>query len=507
MLTLRVGPHREIPPEFYGTPKEIWGFRVPRARGSPAAIGRRFIADNEALFGHRNIRGRFKHRKTLESLGATHVIFQQQHLKWRIHRAYVTVHIGPEGRVYMAKNRAIPANLLPVEVKFDITKTDAQETARNIEELRDRVEPVRVFRAVEELWYPRKKGLRPAYKVRLSCTEPRADWIVYVDAERNKVLEKFDNLAQQHRFGAVFDPNPVVALGVEWKQLRGKRGGMRQPPPAAVRVVELIGLDGSGFLHGPLVTTRPTPERVKRKNGQFLFTPEDPAFAECMAYFHVSSAMAYLQELGFAGTRRIPFKLPLEINVRATREDNSFYDPGLKQLQFGLGKADDAHDAEVILHEFGHAVQDAIVPDFGQRPEGWALGEGFGDYLAASFFADRKSHNDRTRIMGWDGFLDSTGNPPFLRRVDSSRTRASFEEDGDEHDNGEIWSATLWDIREALGRKVADTLIIESHFQLDGFAGFDHAVRAIMDADRNVYDGRHVTRLRLVFRRRGFEPG
>jgi hypothetical protein len=270
-------------------------------------------------------------------------------------------------------------------------------------------------------------------------------------------------------------------------------------------VVELIGLDESGFLHGRLVTTRPTPSRVQRADGQFLCTPSDPAFAECMAYFHVSSAMKYLEDLGFTGARRIPFKLPLEVNVRATTQDNSFYDPGRRQLQFGTGGADDAHDAEVILHEFGHALQDAIVPDFGQRPEGWALGEGFGDYLAASFFADRKLPTDRTKIMAWDGFLGSRGNPPFLRRVDSRKTRHSFDEDGDEHDNGEIWSATLWDIREALGRERADRLIVESHFQLDGFADFARAVRAILDADRNLNKGENLAILRRIFRRRRFE--
>jgi hypothetical protein len=31
--------------------------------------------------------------------------------------------------------------------------------------------------------------------------------------------------------------------------------------------------------------------------------------------------------------------------------------------------------------------------------------------------------------------------------------RADFDEKGDEHDNGEIWSATLWDVRKELGHE------------------------------------------------------
>ena len=503
MLTLTVGRHQEIPAEHYGSPKEIWGFHVPRARGTPAAIGRRFIADNVELFKHKGIRDAFVHRKTLESLGASHVIFEQRHLGVRIHRAYITVHIGPEGRVYMAKNRATPAALLPDEKRFLITAAAAQATARR--ELSRKPGPLRAVGVVEPLWYPRGKKLRPAYKVRFFCENPPGDWIIYVDAERNKCLEKFDNLATLRRFATVFDPNPVVALGAGWKVLRDRNGELRQPPLTALRVVELTGLDRSGFLHGRRVTTLPTPSRVRRVDGRFHSAPSDPAFAECMAYFHISRAMEYLEQLGFRGPRRVRFKLPLQVNVRATTLDNSFYDPGLKQLQFGTGGAIDSHDAEVILHEFGHALQDAIVPDFGQRREGWAIGEGFGDYFAASFFAHLKHPDHQAKIMGWDGLPDSRADPPFLRRVDSRKTRNAFDKKGDEHDNGEIWSAALWDIHEALGREVADSIVVESHFQLDGFADFARAARAILDADRNVYKGEHLARLRRIFRRRRFE--
>jgi len=52
---------------------------------------------------------------------------------------------------------------------------------------------------------------------------------------------------------------------------------------------------------------------------------------------------------------------------------------------------DDAEDGETVLHEFGHAIQDAICPDFGQSPEAAAMGEGFGDYFAGSFFAAKRS--------------------------------------------------------------------------------------------------------------------
>ena len=143
------------------------------------------------------------------------------------------------------------------------------------------------------------------------------------------------------------------------------------------------------------------------------------------------------------------------------------------------------------------------------------MGEGFGDYFAASFTAGRKLENRKTHkfldtVMSWDAIADGNedGQPPCVRRLDGKQTYESFSHAtrADEHDNGEIWSATLWDIWKAIGREVADPIVIESHFQLDGFTGFARGARAILDADRNLWNGRHVPILKRIFRRRGIGP-
>ena len=92
--------------------------------------------------------------------------------------------------------------------------------------------------------------------------------------------------------------------------------------------------------------------------------------------------------------------------------------------------------------------------------------------------------------------------------MDGTLTYEDFRhgDEAEEHDNGEIWSATLWDVRRRLGRDKADRLIIESHFQLDGFTTFARGARAIMDADRNLFHGVHLAALRQVFARRGIGP-
>jgi hypothetical protein len=241
-----------------------------------------------------------------------------------------------------------------------------------------------------------------------------------------------------------------------------------------------------------------------------MFLAHQRGFEEAMVYYHVDQALRYLEHLGFRG-RRAVFAAPVRANVNGSYDDNSWYSPWDRLLTFGTGAIDDAEDAETILHELGHAIQDAICPDFGQSIEAAAMGEGFGDYFAASFFESRKPPRYRAAVMTWDGLmagLEEGADPPCLRRVDSNLTYADFDhrDSADEHLNGLIWSATLWDIRKALGRETADRLILESHFQQDGFTTFARGARAILDADRNLEKGRHVATLKRIFRRRRIDP-
>jgi len=254
------------------------------------------------------------------------------------------------------------------------------------------------------------------------------------------------------------------------------------------------------------VNTQLTGPRISRPRLDFVMPSSHEGFEEVSAYYHVNEAMAYLERLGYRGRRRL-FQEPIRVNARGTRDDNSWYSPGERTLTFGTGDVDDAEDGETVLHEFGHALQDAICPDFGQSAEAAAMGEGFGDYFAASFFASAKPEEYRDSVMAWDG-ARGDGTPPAVRRLDSDLTYESFDHgtNADEHDNGQIWSATLWEIWQALGRRVSDRIVIDSHFQLDGFTTFARGARAILDADRHLHGGRYAATLRRIFRRRGIGP-
>jgi hypothetical protein len=508
---LRLKRYRQVPGANYGTPKEAWGFSLPAQRGAPKEIALDVLRANAALLGLAGVFTDLEWRKNIPSRGGWHVIFNQTFRGTRIHRAYVTVHMNRRKEVYLVKNRAVPAEQLPAKVPADIGVTRARGLA-----LRAVRRDARGLRAAapETVWFPVKARLRLAHKFRIRRERPVQEWIVYIDAESGTLLSKYDNVAEATARACVFNPNPVVALG-DWRLLlRSDKPVRKIPAPAYERVV-LRGVPASGTLNGPRVTTKLTRDRLRRPGLDFECESHARGFEEVMVYYHLDEAIRYVESLGFRGDRAI-FRQPLPVNARATREDNSWYLPGTKSLGFGTGWVDDAEDGETILHEFGHALQDAICPDFGQSPQAAAMGEGFGDYFAASFFAAKKRRGGAKRllhaVMSWDGILfgdsDDDASPPCVLRVDGALTYESFDHSprADEHDNGEIWSATLWDIWRAVGRRVADTIIVESHFQLDGFTTFARGARAIIDADRNLFGGVHVAKLKRVFRKRGIGP-
>ena len=92
--------------------------------------------------------------------------------------------------------------------------------------------------------------------------------------------------------------------------------------------------------------------------------------------------------------------------------------------------------------------------------------------------------------------------PHCLRRVD---TDLHYPEDldGRVHHDGQIWSRALWDIRNALGAAVADTIILEAQFDFAPGTSMPAAANATVEAAERLY-GRRAARMVLqAFEDRG----
>ena len=72
-------------------------------------------------------------------------------------------------------------------------------------------------------------------------------------------------------------------------------------------------------------------------------------------------------------------KEPQRLRINQWGVDNSFATTHKDEIRLGKGGVDDAEDAEVILHEYGHAIHFAQEFAFASNEAG-AISEGFGDY-------------------------------------------------------------------------------------------------------------------------------
>jgi hypothetical protein len=264
----------------------------------------------------------------------------------------------------------------------------------------------------------------------------------------------------------VFAPNPVADLGIQTLTDQKDADYFSADPALkkAYHRVTLTDLDASGTLTGAYAKV--LSETGKAATGtSFIFTRDQDQFEQTMGYYWITRAQLYIQSLGFGSTLPAVNKRQQLLRINQFGGDNSFYREGTGKLTitFGKGGVDDAEDAEVIVHEYGHSVQDDQVPGFGSSRDSGAIGEAFGDYLAVTVSAHEAPTADEPCVADWDSTSYTATIPHCLRRVDGSK---HYPEDlvNEVHADGEIWSRALGDIRTALGPRLADTIIIRAQF-------------------------------------------
>jgi hypothetical protein len=191
-----------------------------------------------------------------------------------------------------------------------------------------------------------------------------------------------------------------------------------------------------------------------------------------MCYYHVDLAARRFLELG----REVPDGLKkLRIDPHGwDGSQNAEYKPGPNYITMGSGFGYDdtfvpaAEDADVIWHEYGHAIQcnfpgvgpgfeDPITPG-GQANLAGALQEGSSDYWAASYRRSLYPNNNWGAHALWFNMGPN-------RRVDLNW---KYPDDYDitaisGHRNGQIWSSALMKIWADLGRDITDNLFLEMH--------------------------------------------
>jgi len=164
---------------------------------------------------------------------------------------------------------------------------------------------------------------------------------------------------------------------------------------------------------------------------------------------------------------------------------------------------DSDYDGMVILHEYGHGVSNRLVGAKTStscllRIQSGALGEGWSDYFASSFFNNPVegayvSQNSTTGVRRY-----SYENYPFTYE-DVGNSTHNYEV----HADGEIWAGALWDLRKSLGAATTDRLVINGLKSTPCNPSMTDARDAILAADQATNNGANRTVIWTVFARHG----
>jgi zinc metalloprotease ZmpB len=303
--------------------------------------------------------------------------------------------------------------------------------------------------------------------------------------------------------GTVFSPNPVAEL--QDQTLTDQKDADYAALQPAYHDVQLTNLDGSGFLRGDWANVRSsTGDLAFSPDNTFLYNRHDDRFEQVMAYYWVTEAQKYIQSLGFGSTLDPVNKESQDVRINQLGYDNSFSWDKKDLLRFGKGGVDDAEDAEVILHEYGHAIQDSQQGPggFGTSVEAGSIGEGFGDYWAVTVSNVIAPTPDAPCVADWDSVSYTSTVPHCLRRVDGN---LHYPQDlnGRVHHDGQIWSRALWDIRQALGHIQADTIILEAQFAFAPDTTMPAAAAATVAAAQQLYGPAAQAAVEAAFQSRG----
>ena len=247
--------------------------------------------------------------------------------------------------------------------------------------------------------------------------------------------------------------------------------------------------------------------------GDFLFNPlldpdlgPDPA-AEVNTYFHLERFLTNFKNLGFTGfNRQINIILNFSYDFDYDGQNDDFLAGatdvmGYPGLLIGTwDKRNLAYDPDIFGHELTHLVTAAVNPlDLSLVKTGFSLpagavSEGTADYFSCSFMGDPDVGEYTATALGL----------PFLSSVDNSSI-CPDDLIGEAHVDGQIWSATLWEIRGAVGSEAADQAIYRTVSALSLGFSFPEAIETLLKELEPLLSQSEYEHVTTIIQKRGLD--
>ena len=209
----------------------------------------------------------------------------------------------------------------------------------------------------------------------------------------------------------------------------------------------------------------------------------EPEFEQVSALYHITRMRQYLERIGYGNlmTYRI------DVDAQAMNgQDNSMFNFGYTppRLYFGEGGVDDAEDADVVVHELGHALSHAAAPFSNSGVERRTFDEAVSDYFAERY--GRLQGITSPRVFEWDG------NNAFW-----SGRAVSYDgiKDYDNlvftgiYQHTDLISSAMLELSAALPDSLGDVLVLEVLYNLMPQDGLDDISEEFLVVDNALNNG------------------
>jgi hypothetical protein len=314
----------------------------------------------------------------------------------------------------------------------------------------------------------RRRGKAPVvgrhylvWQVTLRTRRPLGAWLLLIDAISGALIEIRDLFSYATGRGKIFNPNPIVVSGdltlsdqTPGDAIDAMRSSVKLQRLDSART-DGLHLDGA-WVHMDDRADPRIPEPTSR-SGRFVFSSTDPRFLDVMAYYHIDAFQQYLRtdlKLTTVAAHSLSVDPQGQGGGDASQGSNSGIVFGGQQ---GVD-IPDATDAMVIVHEYGHALQDSLV--CGSNLNGGEA-EGFSDFLAAVYFDDKhKRVTPPTRGIMFSWNWNPVNYPGKARRYNlgTPPNEADWTTKTD-YDLAELWSSATFELYRKLGGDAANATV------------------------------------------------
>ncbi|MFT5919864.1 MAG: hypothetical protein ACI9FU_001678 [Granulosicoccus sp.] len=445
--------------------------------------------------------------ESVQSPLGNHLLFQQTINGEKVMGATIKINIDNDGLRSSLFDRTITPDLA-IEMEFP----DTALIRLRLNELYRGDDMDELFQAtVERAYFYNGQNLVPS--VRIEVVEAHDHYYEMVLDHDVKVIYQNDLLAYHHSAqidspvtAFVFLPDPLTTAEETYGSPYADQNDASIAQLNEQRQEVTMEADFGGTFFNLLSEwvifsehTPPTNTPAISSTPMFDFTRDNDRFEEVNAYYHINNFQQHIQDLGFDNL--VNYQISVDVHA-LNSADNSNFNNGHTppRLSFGDGGVDDAEDADVIIHEYGHAIMHSAAPATNGGTERRALDEANGDYFAASY-SRHLAPFGWERVYSWDGH-----NEFWSGRMATSTGHYPEDLVGNIYQDGVLWSSTLMEIWGDIGRDKTDKILMQSAYSYAEGMSMTDAAWLFIEAEELLYAAEYTYEIRQRMFDRGFIP-